>query len=58
MISISGSLWPYVLISIVWVALCGWLLLRAWRARPAGEAPAAPSRTSRPSMQDSQAGRI
>jgi hypothetical protein len=63
MVTISGSLWPYVLMTLAWVAVCGFFLHRAWKFRhqllaPPG-APAPRAKSSAPErIPDSQAGSI
>jgi hypothetical protein len=63
MISITGSLWPYLLVSAFWVVVCGYFLHRAWKLRDRSPASAdgfalRPERRSIHRMQDTQAGRI
>ena len=63
MISISGSLWPYVLLTLGWIAVCGYFLVRAWksggRTFPRNNATTSSPRHHVPGRaRDTQAGRI
>lgn len=67
MTSISGPLWPYVLATLAWVALCAFLIFKAFRAWKADDASTGwphigrsggrPDRAARRG-QDAQGGRI
>jgi hypothetical protein len=63
MISTSASLWPYVLMTVFWIAVCGYFLRRAWKARtPLWRSEDGTTvhteRRSPHRMKDTQAGRI
>jgi hypothetical protein len=71
MTSVSGSLWPYVLMTVGWVIVCAYFLYRAWAQRAASMRDRADARSSRPAYlgsdlqrdsrieaRDTQAGRI
>ncbi len=63
MISTAASLWPYLLLTVFPIALCGWLLKRAWTGRTrlrlsADGVTALPERRSPDRVEDTQAGRI
>ena len=63
MVSVSGSWWPYLAVTLLWAVVCGHFLYRAWRARtryrPSDDGfTALPERRSAQRMQDTQAGRI
>jgi hypothetical protein len=63
MISVSGSLWPYLLLTLCWIAVCAYFLHRAWKAGggalPAKEGTASSAQEHVSSgARDTQAGRI
>ncbi len=63
MISISGSLWPYVVVTLCWIAVCGYFLHRAWksggRTFPRTNAtPSSPRQRVPSGARDTQAERI
>ncbi len=63
MISTTESLWPYVLITVFWIVVCGWFLRRALKARgryrlASDGVTLLPERRSPGRMEDTQAGRI
>lgn len=63
MISISGSLWPYVVVTLCWIAVCGYFLHRAWKSGgstfPRNNATPSRARKRTPgAARDTQAGRI
>lgn len=63
MMSMSGSVWPYVLATVLWIVVCGWFWRRAWKAKAplrqsADGLTMLPERRSPQRVQDTQAGRI
>ena len=63
MIPTTESLWPYVLIKVFWIVVCGWFLRRALKSRSrlwlaADGATMVPERRSPNRLEDTQAGRI
>jgi TRAP-type C4-dicarboxylate transport system permease small subunit len=61
--SASDSWWPYVLMTVFWILVCGYFLRRAWRAqtrlwKSADGLTMLPERRSPHRVQDTQAGRI
>ena len=62
-VSVSGSLWPYLLVKVFWIVACGYLFVRAWMAKPrswrsAERGTLRLERRSPHRAQDTQAGRI
>ena len=61
MTTVSGDLWPYVLMTLGWLAVFVYLLIRVIKGGPAMRSPIEDAASARPSSHqavDTQAGRI